>query len=239
MSCEESVLLLARASRWERGSPLEYTDGEGSAGGIQRWCPRDHHHHHGSGAPTTPRYRTLGSAAAPAGFPELHTELRLSGDLLEQPSPHASRHPPSDGRGSLGESAPAVLALTGAVRHGLDGGESPGLNSFRALWGGSADGGRRLHGPAATNLACRRAAVSPGHSCGAGPQGKALYPGLCARDRSLVRTPLAGSCPVRSGGTHLVYSGSPHRAGRSQRAGEPSGCFGRVEQAEHGLGRHV
>src|SRR5215218_8256524 len=103
-------------------TPLqEDTNGQGSAGGIQRCCAGDHHHHYGSRAAATPRHGTLGSAPAVAGPAELYTQLRLPGDLLEQPSSHAARHPPGDGPDSVGEFAPAVLAVTGAVRNRLDG----------------------------------------------------------------------------------------------------------------------
>ena len=55
--------------------------------------------------------------------PQLRPELHLHRHLLEQPPPHAARDDARLGRGDVGQPAPAVLAVAGAVRHRLDGRE--------------------------------------------------------------------------------------------------------------------
>src|SRR3954453_1615833 len=64
-----------------------------------------------------------GAAQVLADTADLRHELRLPRHLLEQPPPHADAHPARRRSGSLGEPASAVLVVTGAVRHRVDGRE--------------------------------------------------------------------------------------------------------------------
>ena len=87
-------------------------------------------------------------AAAGAGVPELCAELRVRGNLLEQPPSHAARHGEDQRRGAVGESAPVVLAVADPVRHGVDGRESLCGAADGRLWRGAADGGHCIHNSA-------------------------------------------------------------------------------------------
>ena len=134
----------------------------------------------------------LGRAApAGAGLPQLRPQLRLRRHLLEQPSPPAGGHGAGERRHPVGEHAPAVLAVAGAVRDGLDGGEPFRARADGRLRGGAAGGlagvlaapagdpGRAGAGFAAgggggaatSRENCRRSSTrspSPSRSCGPG-----------------------------------------------------------------------
>ena len=73
------------------------------------------------------------------GVRQLRAELRLRRHLLEQPPPHAPRGRQGERRHSLGQPAPAVLAVAHSVRHGLDGREPFRADAGRAVRRGAAD----------------------------------------------------------------------------------------------------
>ena len=99
--------------------------------------------------------------------------------------------------------------------------------AHRALRRGAADGGRRLLGAAAADPARGRVAVRRWPQQWAATSKGRSPPALPGGHRSRVRAPLAGACRLRFGCTHVVDSGSPHRAGCHQRAAHPPGCVGR------------
>src|SRR5215475_3210314 len=98
-------------------------------------------------------------------------------------------HPPSDGSNSLGQPAPAVLAVAHTICDGLDGREPPRLDPRGALRPGTLDGRHRLLDAAAADPACGGAAVRLGHGAGSRRKGEALDDALRPSDRGRVRTP--------------------------------------------------
>src|SRR5438309_10258656 len=90
---------------------------------VQRWRARHYHNDHGAGLESAAGRRTGGVEAVAAGVSELRAELHLSWHLLEQSSSPPAHDQTGQRRHSLGESAPAVLAITVSVCDGVDRGE--------------------------------------------------------------------------------------------------------------------
>ena len=97
-----------------------------------------------------------GAAPAAAGLPQLHLQLRLSRDLLEQPSPHAARD--RIGSGDVLWANLHLLFWLSLVPFvtALDGREPFRLDPDGAVRRGAADGGDRLLDPAAARSCARK-----------------------------------------------------------------------------------
>src|SRR5450631_2448630 len=93
----------------------------GTTRGLQRRRHRHPDHDHDPRAEGAARGRAGGAAAGPPGVSHLPPQLRLPRHLLEQPPPPLARDQAGHRRGSLGQSAPALLAVTHPVRDRLDG----------------------------------------------------------------------------------------------------------------------
>jgi hypothetical protein len=95
--------------------------GQGSSGGVQRWCDRDYHHDYGPRVKGAARLGLDGANGSDSKFRKLCFELYLFGDLLEQ-SPPPSAHRYARGRAHpLGQLLPLVLALANSCCDSLDG----------------------------------------------------------------------------------------------------------------------
>src|SRR5947209_20559542 len=107
-----------RSCMWSpRVRPCRYA--EGTCRGFQRRRDRDPDHDHGARVAYAGRHVVARIAARAVGPLGLRAQLRLPGYLLEQPPSHAGRRVASEWRGIVGEPAPALLALTDSVQHGM------------------------------------------------------------------------------------------------------------------------
>src|SRR5438445_9871 len=117
----------------EPASQAGREDEDGTIGGFQRWRDRNYHHDHGAGNESASRRQPERVVARTAGLPQLRPEFRLCRHLLEQPPSPAACHHNGNGRDSLGEPAPVVLAVAVSVCYRLDGGESFQRTTHRTL----------------------------------------------------------------------------------------------------------
>src|SRR5436305_7541414 len=93
---------------------------EGKTRDVQRWRDRHPDHDHGARVAHPGWYFVACVGARATGGPGLLAQLRVPGDLLEQPPPHAGGRLPGEWCGPVGQPAPALLAITDPVQYRLD-----------------------------------------------------------------------------------------------------------------------
>src|SRR5581483_11452541 len=115
---------------------------------FQRWRDRHPDHDHGARVAHPGWYLVACLGARAPGGPGLRAQLRVPGDLLEQPPPHAGRRLAGEWRSAVGQPASVVLALADPVEYRLDERAPVSVDSDRHLRVRSAGCRHRVFDPA-------------------------------------------------------------------------------------------
>ena len=126
--------------------------------------------------------------------------FRVPGHLLEQPPSHAGRGASGERGSPLGEHALALLALPGAFRDRVDGGELLRSGTDGRIWSRALAGGYRLLHPPGAHPGAGRARLVLAHAVGTDWKGK-LSPVIYA-----VAIPSAFIQPAIAGGLYALVA---------------------------------
>src|SRR3954469_15763388 len=185
------------------------SDDQGAARSLHRRRHRRDHYDHGARDEGAPWRRHDGPTPAAADLPHLRAELRVRGDLLEQPPSHVPCCSPRYRRYALGEPASAFLAVAGSVRHRLDEREPLCAGHGRGLRRSAAFLGAFLHDSGARALASPRARLRIRQGRGRRPEGQPVPRGV------------RGGCPARLR-QHLDIAGAVHRRRAGMASARPA-----------------
>src|SRR5438105_13032402 len=84
LTARDDILKASRVLvRVRANSRLRGTDDQRTAGGVQRWCDRDHYHDHGTGDEGAAWRRPQSIETAVASVSQLRSELLVRWHLLE------------------------------------------------------------------------------------------------------------------------------------------------------------